>query len=96
VRTIKTWLAAVPAFKDRIDELRGEMTARALGRLIVNMTSAADTLGYLSRMGKSEMVRLGSARAVLELGTRMRETIELEERIRALESANKPKLRATS
>jgi hypothetical protein len=32
------------------------MTARALGRLVDSMASAADTLGYLSRKGKSEMV----------------------------------------
>ena len=84
-RTIKTWVATQPAFTRRIRELRAEMTARALGRLVDNMVSAADTLGYLSRKGKSESVRLAAARAVLELGSRLRETVELEERIAALE-----------
>ncbi len=85
-RTIKTWLHDLPAFGRRVQQLRGEMTSRALGRLVDNMASAAETLGYLSRKGKSEMVRLGAARAILELGSRLRESIELEERITALES----------
>jgi hypothetical protein len=62
------------------------MTSRALGRLVDSMTSAADTLGFLCRKGKSEQVRLGAARALLELGVKLRETVEFEERIAALES----------
>ena len=85
-RTIKTWLANHPAFVWRIQELRAEMTARALGRLVENMVSAVDTLGYLSRKGKSESVRLNAARAVLEMGTKLRESVELEQRITELES----------
>jgi hypothetical protein len=85
-RTIRTWLATLPAFSRRIGQLRGEMTSRALGRLADNMASAADTLGYLCRQGKSEMVRLSAARAVLELGNKLRESVELEERIAALEA----------
>jgi len=84
-RTIRTWLAEQPAFARRIGELRYEMTSRALGRLIDNMASASDTLGYLSRKGKSEMVRLSAARAVLELSCKARESVELEERLQALE-----------
>ncbi|HJZ59658.1 MAG TPA: hypothetical protein VKE74_32235 [Gemmataceae bacterium] len=43
--TIKTWGATIPAFSRRVTELRGEMTARALGRLVDSMASAAETLG---------------------------------------------------
>ena len=85
-RTIKTWMATRSGFTQRITELRAEMTSRALGRLVDGMVSAADTLGYLCRKGKSEMVRLSAARAVLELGNKLRETVELEERIAALEA----------
>ena len=92
-RTIKTWTATVPAFGRRVSELRAEMTSRALGRLADNMASAAETLGFLSRKGKSEMVRLSAARAVLELGNKLRESVELEERISALEAGQKPRLR---
>lgn len=84
-RTVRTWQATVPAFPRRVAELRAEMTSQALGRLIDGMTSAADTLGYLCRKGKSETVRLGAARAVLELGVKLRETVELAECIAALE-----------
>jgi hypothetical protein len=90
-RTIKTWLHDQPAFARRITELRTEMTSRALGRLVDGMVSAADTLGYLCRKGKSEMVRLSAARAVLELATKMRECVELEERIAALEGRQQPR-----
>jgi len=87
-RTIKTWSATVPAFGRRIAELRAEMTGRALGRLADGMAGAADTLGFLSRKGKSETVRLGAARAVLELGNKLREAVELEARIAALEAGS--------
>jgi hypothetical protein len=83
-RTIKTWTATHPQFVRRVTELRAEMTSRALGRLVEGMASAADTLRKLLT-AKSEMVRLGAARSVIELGTRVREILELEERITALE-----------
>lgn len=88
-RTIKTWTATIPAFSRRVSELRAEMTSRALGRLADGMASAAETLGFLSRKGKSEMVRLSAARAVLELGQKLRESVELEARIEALEAGPK-------
>ncbi|HEV8066853.1 MAG TPA: hypothetical protein VGP76_03885 [Planctomycetaceae bacterium] len=84
-RTIKTWLHDQPAFARRVIDLRAEMTSRALGRLVDAMASAAETLGHLSRKGKSEMVRLSAARAVLELATKLRENTELEERLAVLE-----------
>ncbi len=88
-RTIKTWTATTPAFNRRVAELRADMTSRALGRLADGMAGAADTLGYLSRKGKSETVRLGAARAILELGTKLREAVEMEARIAALEAGRR-------
>src|SRR4051812_4268513 len=88
-RTLKTWLHDQPAFGRRVAELRADMTQRALGRLADGMASAADTLGFLSRKGKSEMVRLSAARAVLELGNRLREAVDLEARLAALESGQR-------
>jgi hypothetical protein len=87
-RTIKTWTASKTAFARRITELRMEMTSLALGKLTSNLTSAADTLAHLSRKGKSEMVRLGAARALFELSTKLRESIEIEQRLAALEAAS--------
>jgi hypothetical protein len=88
--TIKRWLAE-QAFVRRIGQLRAEMTSQALGRLVENMVSAADTLGFLTRKARSESVRLGAARALLELGVKLRESVELEERIAALEGREGPR-----
>ena len=85
VTTIKRWLHEQPNLRRRVNELRSELTSRALGRLVDGMVSAADTLGFLCRKGKSEMVRLSAARAIIELGSRLRENVELEERIAVLE-----------
>src|SRR5690242_9533727 len=66
VRTVKLWLATVPAFKSRINQLRTEMTSQAVGRLIDSMTSAVETLSQLSRSAGSEMVKLLAATKVIE------------------------------
>ena len=91
--TAKTWLTN-GAFAGRVQELRAEMTARALGRLVDGMVSAADTLGYLSRKGKSEMVRLSASRSVIELGVKLKDSVELEQRIAVLEANQKTGLRS--
>jgi hypothetical protein len=96
VRTIKSWLAGLPGFRARFDQLRGEMTAHALGRLISSMTVASKTLAFLCRKAQSETVRLGAARAVLEMAVKMRETVELEERIAKLEAARTTTTRRTA
>ena len=75
---------ADPAFRRRVAELRGEMVHRALGRMADGMAEAADVLRQLLA-AKSESVRLGAARSLLELGVKLRESVELEERLLALE-----------
>jgi hypothetical protein len=87
-RTIRTWLAASPAFPRRIGELRAAMTSAALGRLSAAMASAADVLAELAASAESEQVRLGAARSVVELGLKLKESTELEARIAALEQRN--------
>jgi hypothetical protein len=76
--------AADPGFRRRVAELRAEMVARALGRMADGMATAADTLRALLG-ADSENVRLGAARALLELGVKLRESVELQERLQALE-----------
>jgi hypothetical protein len=66
-------------------ELGAEMISRALDRLVDCMASAAEPLDHLSRKGKSETVRLVAARSVLELGTKPRESVELEEPLASVE-----------
>jgi hypothetical protein len=76
---------ADPAFCQRIQILRGEMIGRALGRMADAMTDAADVLRGLLR-AEAESVRLGAARSLLDLGIKVREAVELEARLAALEA----------
>jgi hypothetical protein len=75
---------ADPAFRRQITELRAEMVQRALGKLADAATDAARTLrGLLA--AESESVQLGAARSILELGNKLREVVEMEQRIEELE-----------
>jgi HEAT repeat protein len=74
-----------PAFRQRVAEARAEMVSRAVARLSATSTLAADTLRKLLD-AKAETVRLGAARAILELGGKLREQEDLTERIAALEA----------
>lgn len=73
-----------PAFRQQVADARDEMVTRAIARLSATSTLAADTLRDLLK-AKAETVRLGAARAILELGGRLREQEDLAERVRALE-----------
>lgn len=84
LRTIERWLKEQPALSRRVIELRTEMTARALGQMTEGMVYAAKTLRRLL-YAKSETIRLGAARAVIELGVKLRESVEMEARLTALE-----------
>ena len=75
---------ADPDFRGRVALLRADMVGRALGRMADGMTEAADTLRKLLK-AESEAVRLGSCRAMLELCVKLRESVELESRLAALE-----------
>jgi hypothetical protein len=73
-----------PQFRRRVNEVRAAFTERALARLAAASTTAVGTLQRLLK-AKSEAVRLSAARSILELGTKLRETVEFEERIIRLE-----------
>lgn len=72
-------------FRREVNEARAEMFSRALGCMAEGIVSGALTLRQLCLKGKSESVRLSAARALIELGNRMRESVELEERMSELE-----------
>jgi hypothetical protein len=72
------------AFRRHVAELRGEMVARALGKMADGMSDAAGKLRELLA-ADSESVRLGAARALLELGAKLRETVELGSKVEELE-----------
>jgi hypothetical protein len=71
-------------FRRRVDALRSEMAGRALGRLADGLTEAADTLRGLLK-ADADTVKLGAARALLELGTKLRESVELAGRVEEIE-----------
>lgn len=75
-----------PGFRKRLAELRSEAVGRAVGKLADASSDAAEALQRLLR-ARSEAVRLGAARAILELGCRLREAEEFAARIAALEAA---------
>jgi transposase-like protein len=74
-----------PAFKDRLQALRTDMVARAAGMLTAAAGEAVRTLLQLQKEAPAT-VRLGAARAVLELGMKLREVADLEARMAALEA----------
>ena len=74
-----------PAFRQRVDETRGTLFSEALGRLADAASEAVNTLRGLLGKKSPPAVRLAASRAVLDLGVRMRDSIELESRMRAME-----------
>jgi hypothetical protein len=82
-KTVQRKLAR-PAFLKLVADLRGQLIAAALGRMADNMTRAADAL--VSLLNEAEPgVRLRAARAVLGLGLRLRDSVDLTDRVRELE-----------
>src|SRR5262245_43947309 len=74
------------AFRAQVAAIRHEMVERAAALLTAAGTDAVETLRELARMGQTDSVRLGSAKAIIELGVRLREAVELEERLTAVEA----------
>jgi transposase-like protein len=83
-RTIERWMHD-PAFRRQVVELRGELIATALGRLADNMTRAADTVAALLDAPEPHL-RLRAARALFGFGLRLRETVDIGDRVRELEA----------
>jgi len=82
-RTATRRLAAAD-FRRRVIETRAALVERATGQMADAMSAAAEALRKLLE-ARSEAVRLGAARAVLELGMKLRESADLEERLAELE-----------
>jgi hypothetical protein len=73
-------------FQRRLRDLRTDMVQRTAGMLTAAAGEAVKTLLSLQNNPTPPAVRLGAARAILELGVKIRETTELTERIAALEA----------
>jgi hypothetical protein len=74
-----------PKFQQRLQEFRSDMVTRAAGTLTAASTEAIKTLLALQQPTIPHAVRLGAARSILEIGIKMREVADLEERLTALE-----------
>jgi hypothetical protein len=73
------------AFRAQVDEVRAEVMRRSTDMFTAAGLSAIKTLMTLQDSAESESVRLGAARAVIELGCKLREKTETTARIAALE-----------
>ena len=71
-------------FRQRVACARAEMVTQALGMMAEGMTAAAGTLRQLLT-ASADTVKLGAARSILELTVRLRESVELEQRLTILE-----------
>jgi hypothetical protein len=85
-RTVYRRLAD-PAFLTRVTEQRAELARRAAGMLTASGLVAVKTLTTLQESATAEGVRLRAARAILDLGCKLRENVDWAERLAALEAS---------
>jgi AcrR family transcriptional regulator len=81
-------------FQQRVQQVRSDMVQRTAGMLTAAAMEAVKTLLELQKAPAPAAVRLGAARSVIELGTKLRETAEFEERLAALEQQMGPRKQA--
>lgn len=77
-------------FVAELNRIRGELWNAALGKLTEASGKAVDRLSALIDDGESDSVRLSASKAVLELGTKLRDSIEFATRLERLEGNNAP------
>ena len=75
------------AFRQQLQALRADLVQRTAGALTAAATEAVRTLLELQKPSAPPAVRLGAARSVLEIGMKVREVADLEERLAALEES---------
>jgi hypothetical protein len=75
----------MPVFRQLVAELRSELFSSALGRMAENMTHATDALGSLLD-ANDPGVKLRAAKAVLGLAIRLRDSVDVSDRISELEA----------
>ncbi len=85
LRTVYRRLAD-PLFRQQVNQVRAEMVRRAAGMFTAAGMASIKTFTTLQESASSEAVRLGAARAIIELGCKLRESVELAERMTALET----------
>ena len=74
-----------PDFHRRVCEFRDKLIAVALGRIADNLTRAANALAGLLDAPEPH-IRIRAARALFSMGVRLRDSIDLTARVRAVET----------
>jgi hypothetical protein len=75
-------------FRASLARERAGLVEEAIGRLAIGMTTAADTLTTIAADAEAPAsARVSAARAVLELGSRLRAELDIEHRLEQLEDA---------
>jgi hypothetical protein len=74
-----------PAFRRQISDTRARMVDEAVGKLTDASSKAVGTLKALLD-SPVDPTRLGAAKAILEIGTKLRAAEELEDRIAQMEA----------
>jgi hypothetical protein len=75
-----------PIFRRKVDEKRGELLYRTAAMLNAGCGEAVKTLLGLQQGSAPPTVRLGAAKAILEQAIRLKEVVDLEQRIAAIEA----------
>ena len=76
---------ADPEFQTQLKAIRSDMVRRAAGNLTAAAGEAVRTLLALLKEPTPHATRLGAARAILEIGMKVREIAEIEADMRELE-----------
>jgi hypothetical protein len=92
-RTAFNW-ASDPAFKARVERMRGRVVDQAIGSLTAYVKKAISTIARIAENGESDAVKLAAARAIVEklidVSSHVKLRSELEEmtkRLNAIDSA---------
>jgi hypothetical protein len=82
-------ISADADFRQRVGELRSEMTTQAVGKLSDAASHAVDTLRELLDASNEPSIRLNASKAILAALPSMTEFGELRERIDAIENGSR-------
>jgi hypothetical protein len=77
--------AADAEFQRKLNALRWDMVQRAVGMVTAGMAESVKTLIVLQKETVPSSSRLGAARTLLEIGMKLREQNDLEQRLAELE-----------
>jgi hypothetical protein len=75
-----------PEFSESLRQAKADLVDRTASMLTSAAVQAVQTLMDLQKADVSAAVRLGAARSVIELGSRLRDSVEFEARLAALEA----------